>query len=122
MTTNLKGKNIELTADIRNYLDRRLDGIGKFVPEGEAVVADVELARVTKHQTGDVFLAEINIQVNGRIFNAKSERSELFEAIDNIKDEIIRELVSYKKKRLSLLKRGGQKIKNLIRGFSSRGN
>ena len=120
MTTNIKASNVELTAEIRNYLDRRLEGFQKFLPEGkDASVADIELSRVTKHHTGDVFLAEINIRVGGRVFHAVSERHDLYEAIDHMRDEITRELGSYKEKRLSLIRRGGQKIKNLLRGLSS---
>jgi len=119
MTINLKGSNAELTAEIRDYLNRRLEGFQKFLPGGkDASVADIELARVTKHHTGDVFRAEINIRVEGRVFHAASERPDLYEAIDHMKDEIARELGSYKEKRLSLLKRSGQKVKNLIRGLS----
>src|SRR3989338_6074927 len=119
MTTNLKASNVSLTPEIRSYLDRRLEGFQKFLPVGkDASVADIELSRVTKHHTGDIFRAEINIRVGGRVFHAVSERPDLYEAIDHMKDEITRELGSYKEKRLSLLKRSGQKVKNLIRGLS----
>src|SRR3989338_10153443 len=120
MTINLKASNVSLTPEIRSYLDRRLESLQKFLPEGkDAFVADIELSRVTKHHTGDVFLAEINIRVGSRVFHAIDERPDLFEAIDQMRDEIVRELGSFKDKRLSLLKRSGQKIKNLIRNLSS---
>ncbi|KKU25942.1 MAG: hypothetical protein UX39_C0015G0010 [Candidatus Magasanikbacteria bacterium GW2011_GWA2_46_17] len=120
MTINLKASNVSLTPEIRSYLDRRLESLQKFLPEGkDAFVADIELSRVTKHHTGDVFLAEINIRVGSRVFHAIAERPDLFEAIDQMRDEIVRELGSFKDKRLSLLKRSGQKIKNLIRNLSS---
>ena len=123
MITNLKSSNIELTAEIRDYLDHRLEGLQKFLPkESDSSIANIELGRITKHQTGDIFRVEINILVGNRVFHAVSERPDLYAAIDNLKDEISRELGSYKEKRLSLLKRGGQKIKNLIRGFSSTKN
>ena len=109
-----------MTEDTRNYLDRRLEGVKKFLPERQsAALLDVELSRVTKHHTGDVFRAEINIRVDSRVFHAESERPDLYEAIDHLKDEITRELGSFKDKRLSLLKRSGQKIKKLMRGLSS---
>lgn len=53
------------------------------------------------------------------VFHAESEHADLHGAIDCLKDEITRELGSYKEKRLSLLKRGGQKIKKIIRGLST---
>lgn len=120
MIINLKSSGVELTDEITSYLNRRLESVKKFLPErkGSAIV-NVEFNRVTKHHAGDVFLVEINILVNGRIFHSASKHSDLYGAIDLMKDEITRELGSYKEKRLSLLKRGGQKIKSLIRGLSS---
>lgn len=120
MIINLKSSGVELTEETRDYLNRRLEGVKKFLPERKSVaLLDVELNRVTKHHTGNVFLAEINIRVGGRVFHAVSERPNLYEAIDHMKDEVTRELGSFKDKKLSLLKRGGQKIKNLLRGLSS---
>lgn len=120
MIINIKSSSFELTEEVRNHLNRRLEGLKKFLPERKgAALLDVELNRVTKHHTGDVFKVEMNIQINGRVFHAESTRPNLYEAIDQIKDEITRELGSFKDKKLSLLRRGGQKIKNLIRGLSS---
>lgn len=120
MIINIKSSNFELTEGIRNYFDSRLKGVKKFLPERKsAALLDVELNRVTKHHTGDVFRAEINIRIDGRIFHAESTCPDLYEAIDRLKDEITRELGSFKDKKLSLLRRGGQKIKNLMRSLSS---
>lgn len=120
MIINLKSSNIELTEEIRNHLNRRLEGVKKFLPERKNVaLLDVEFNRVTKHHAGDVFRAEINIRVDGRVFHAESTCPDLYEAVDRLKDEITRELGSFKDKKLSLLKRGGQKIKNLLRNLSS---
>lgn len=120
MTINLKGTNIKITAEISGYLDKRLEGVRKFLPkEGDSFMADVELGKTTNHhQTGDIFRAEITVHTGGRSFRAVSEQNNLYGAIDNMRDEITRELGSYKEKRISLIRRGGQKIKNILRGLS----
>ncbi len=118
MKTNLKGTNLELTPQIRDYLDKRLEHIRKFLPDEESCMVDVELGRSTNHHhTGDVCRAEININACNHTFRAVSEQQDLFLAIDSIRDEVIRELGSYNKKRISVMKRGGQKLKNLLRKF-----
>lgn len=121
MKINLKATNIELTSAISEYLDKRLDGLEKFLPKGSgSAIVDVELGRTTNHhQSGDVFRAEINVYVDGKAFRAASELQELYAAIDDMKAGISRELSSFKDKKLSLLKRGGQKIKNLFRRFNN---
>ena len=107
-----------MSAAISEYLDKRLLGVEKFLPEGDGFVADVELGKTTNHhQAGDIFRAEINIHIGGKSFRAVSEQIDLYSAIDDMKAEITRELGSYKEKRLSLIRRGGQKLKNLLRGL-----
>ena len=122
MIFNLKGTDVELTSQIREYLDKRLQSVEKFLPEGDgSFTADIELGRTTRHhQTGDVFRAEINVNLGKKMFRAVSEGSDLFKAIDDMRDEIVRELSSRKEKHISILRRGGQKIKNLLRGLSYR--
>ena len=119
MKINLKGSNLALTPQIREYLDTRLAHLQKFLPEGDdASVIDVELGKPTNHHhTGDIFRAEINVNIGSRTFRAVSEQQDLFAAIDDMKDEIARELSSEKEKRISLVRRGGQKLKNLLRTF-----
>lgn len=51
---------------------------------------------------------------------AVSEMDELFASIDMAKDEMVRELESNKDKKISLVRRGGVKIKNLIKGIFSK--
>ncbi len=119
MTINLKGTGVQLTPEISNYLHKRLLGIEKFLPkEKDTFIVDVELGRTTNHHhTGDIFRAEINIHIGGKTFRAVSEWQDLHSAIDSMKDQIARELSSHKEKRQSLLRRSGQKVKNLLRRF-----
>lgn len=68
MIINLKSANLTLTPELKDYLDRRLESVNKFLSgENGTVITDVELDRTTKHHTGDIFRAEINIRVNGRL-------------------------------------------------------
>jgi ribosomal subunit interface protein len=119
MKINKKGTNVVWTPEIEEYLEKRLTGLSKLLDANNPTLQlDIELARTTKHhQSGDIFMAEINLHIDGQIFRAVSEREDLFAAIDDMKDEIQRELRSYKGKKLSLVKKGRQKIKNLLKGL-----
>ncbi|MES2087510.1 MAG: ribosome-associated translation inhibitor RaiA [Patescibacteria group bacterium] len=119
MKINLKGTGLEITPDVSDYLYKRLGAIEKFLPsEADGYIIDVELGKTTKHhQAGDIFRAEINIHIGGKAFRAVSEQEDLMTAIDDIKDEISRELSSHKGKKMSLVRRSGQRIKNMFRRF-----
>lgn len=100
-------------------MEKRLLGIQKFLPEDDgACVIDVELGKTTEHhQAGDIFKAEINLNYFGKTFRAVSVMPDLYSAIDDMKAEITRELSSFKEKKISLLRRGGQRIKKILRGI-----
>ena len=110
---------MEITSEISDYLHKRLSSIEKFLPTNEgSFIVDVELGRTTNHHnTGDVFRAEINLFIGGKTFRAVSEQIDLHSAIDDMKDEVTRELSSFKEKRISIVRRAGQKFKGLFKRF-----
>lgn len=119
MNINIKTNNIEITAEVRDYLNKKIESFDKLIDKNdESASFNVILARTTKHhQKGDIFNAEINLHIKGKVLHASSEGVDIYAAIDFVKDEIIRELRSYKDKKIGMLKKGGNKIKNLFRGI-----
>ncbi len=115
---NVKATGISLTPAIDDYIWKKINMLEKFF-EREAL-ASVEVGRTTKHhKSGDIFRAEIKITTNGQIYYAVSEKDDLYTAIDEVKDKIVRELTSRRKKVIRLFRRGGAKIKDLIKGIRS---
>lgn len=119
MRRKIKTTNISLSPSIEDYLDKRLGAIEKLIDTNNpTLLADIELGRTTKHhQSGDIFRAELNLTIDGDSFRAVSEKADLNSAIDEMKDEIVNELRSYKGRRQSLIKRSGARIKALLRKF-----
>lgn len=117
MKINLKTKNFAVTQAIKIYLEEKLNSLYKFLPGDESISADVELAKTTKHhQKGDIFRAEVNLSVPGRLIRAVAEEWNLRVAIDKVKDELQREIKSNKEKNFSLYKKGARLFKRLLRG------
>lgn len=121
-TTNIKGTNIELTPDLKAYLEKRFSAFEKFIDKDDtSTVCDVELERSTKHQTGDVFRAEVTMHTRAGTFRAEEKGETPEAAIDAVKDEIQRELRRTKRKRDHLIRRGGARLKEFTRSFSEQG-
>ncbi|MEK7157603.1 MAG: HPF/RaiA family ribosome-associated protein, partial [Patescibacteria group bacterium] len=79
----------------------------------------VILGKVTRHhQKGDIFKAEMNLHISGKVFQASAEEQDLFTAIDIVKDEILKELRTHKDKKIGAIKKGGGKVKNLLKGIN----
>jgi putative sigma-54 modulation protein len=122
MRINGKGTNMQITSEIKDYLYKKLEHLQKFLdPADESVLCEVELGKTTNHhKAGEVYRTEINLHLAGKNLRAVSEMDQLFASIDIAKDEMVRELQSNKDKRVSLIRRGGAKIKNLIKGVFNR--
>lgn len=118
---NIKATNIELTPDVREYVTKKVDLIEKYITVGDtSAMCDVEVGKTTMHhKTGDVFKAEIHLHVSGKYVYAVAEKSTLNSALDEVKDEIIKSLTSYKEKRKSLVRRGGALAKAMLKGIVS---
>lgn len=115
---HIKATNIELTDAIRDYVEKKIDSVGKFVKEDVEALAEIEVGKTTHHHhKGDVFRAEINLSIKEKRFRAEAVMDDLYKAIDKIKDEIIEEVKSAKDKRESLFKKGHRKVKAMVKGM-----
>lgn len=117
MNINLKTKGFDLTGAIEIYLREKLDSLDKILPEDESISADVELMRTTNHHNkGNIYRAEINLAVPGRLIRAVAEEWDLRVAIDAAKDELQREIAGKKERSQSLYKKGARLFKKILRG------
>lgn len=122
MKINIKATNIELTDAIKNYINSKLKGIERFLKnDKEELIIQVEVGRTTKKQKkGDYFRAEFNAEISGKNYYVSSQKSNLYEAIDEAKDLLFRKMGYSKDKKRTLVRRGDKLIKKITRGFSSR--
>ena len=118
MNLNLKATNFELTPAIREYVEKRVNGLEKFIRiTDESIQVWVEVGKTTNHHNkGDVFRAEIQIHIphHGKGVRSEATHETLNEAIDDAHDKIKLELEKVKDKKISLIRKGARKIKNLI--------
>lgn len=119
MSISITVHNTELTPALRDYVEKRFAALSKFTA-GEPVVV-VELSVTTAHhRQGDIFEAKVEVTTPlGKKHVAITEKADMYAAIDDVRDEIIRSLTSAKDKKETLFKRGAQKVKNIIKGFHS---
>lgn len=117
MQIKTKYTNLNLTPETKEQLTKKIESVTKIVGEAENILFEVEFEKSSKHQTGDVFRAEINMMVDGKQFRAESEKTDILSAVDEAKDEIGNILRSYKNKKKSWVRNSGTKLKEFIRKF-----
>ncbi len=99
MKLSIKTTNLELTPEIKKAIEEKFAVLDKYTSHIKTPVkAFVEVALETRHhKKGKIFYAEANIQVPGRMIRAEAEEEGIFQAINEIKDELRRLLEEYKK-------------------------
>jgi len=98
MQIDIKGTNLELTEAIKDYVNEKINGLDKFFDQ--ILEARVDVGLTTKHhQKGNIFRAEVNLEVPQKhIIRAEAEREDLYMAINEVKDELQRQIKKYKEK------------------------
>lgn len=117
----IKSSVLEITPSIRQYIEEKFKALDKFMEQWkdeDAVEARVEIARTTKHHyKGDVFYAEVNLSFPGNSLRAVATTGDIYSSIDEIQEEIIRQLRKYRTGRMESIRKGARKIKEWIKGI-----
>lgn len=118
MNIIIKGTNLELHEDLKNYVNEKIGGLAKFIDNDNAdtsgVTARVELAKTTQHhQQGDIYKAEVNLQLPKKMLRNVAESDDIYKSIDDVKDELKIMINEYKDARTSRIRKGARMIKKL---------
>lgn len=121
MHIDIKVLNLELTSALRDYAEKRMSGLEKFMHgESSHTLLSLELSKTTNHHKhGDIFRAEANLGSGGKTFRAASEKEDINAAIDDVREELMHEITKNKDKRQTLFRRGAHRVKNALKGFYS---
>jgi len=98
MKISIMGTNMELTDAIKDYVNEKIGGLEKFYDN--ILEARVDVGITTKHhQKGNIFRAEVNLEVPQKhILRAAAEREDLYMAINEVKNDLQRQIKKYKEK------------------------
>lgn len=119
MKTNIKYTGLDSTPAIQAYIEEAIGGLDKYLTrliEKGVVAAQVELARTTNHHNkGEVYHAECNLELPGRMLRSESDGSDPRVCVDEVVDRMKAEIKKY----ASIVRpqdSGGQKKLRELRG------
>lgn len=118
MNINIKTTNISLTSAIKEYTEKRVLSLEKFIHDDtDNIRAEIEVGKASNHhKSGDIFRAEAHVSFKGETIYVVAEKDDLYAAIDEMKAKAEGECVARKGKKQTLAKRGSAQIKKIIRG------
>ncbi len=97
----LYAKNLDLTPDIKAFIEGKVGSVSKFLKPAENGLAEarVEVGKPSRHhKSGFVYYAEVNLKIGRQLFRAVAEHLDLRTAIDLARDEIERQIKEHKER------------------------
>lgn len=112
---NVKTTNFTMTPHLEKLIEQKFTPLGKFLNDRTESLCEIELEKVADQQSGKIYRTEVNLQTNGKLFRAEAIEEQIEQAIDSARDELKTELQHTHGKRQSLVRRGGQMLKDMMR-------
>ena len=110
MIVTIKITNTQLNSIIYDRLDivcKKLEKINK-VKDPDVLRCNFEIAKISNHhRKGNIYRAEINFSLKGKTFRAESLNKTPLSALDATYDILKNEIITWKEKRQSKLRRVG---------------
>lgn len=113
MRFDIRGKNIEVTEALKEYVEKRLSKLERFIE-------DVRVAQVTLSVEGESHKVEVTIPLNGIILRGEEETEDMYSSIDLVVDKLEKQIDKYKTK-LYRRYRGIGFRKSLVRELETSG-
>lgn len=118
MRMTIKATNIDHTNAIDAYLTKRMRELERVLePKEKSELARIDIGKTTTHHKSgkDIFYSEITFHVKKKDFRAVAKSDDLYAAIDEMKDEIVREVTRHHERMRLMQKKGGRELKQRIR-------
>jgi putative sigma-54 modulation protein len=100
MRVKIKSSRLELTDAIKQYIENKMAMVEKYLGTKVKVInCDFEIAKTVGGQSkGDIFRAEVNLEVPHEILRVEKTETDLYKAIDKVKDHLDLVIKKYKEK------------------------
>ncbi len=105
MKINISTKNITLDEPLKVFIEDKIGGLDHLIGNSDGQ-ARVEIGKPSQHhRSGDVFSAEVNLSLGGKLIRATCTHEDLRNAIVDVKDELQVQIKKFKEKRTELARK-----------------
>jgi len=101
----IKGKNMDLTDRLHEYVEKKIGKLDRYLPNITEV--RVELSMEGTKAAQDRQVCQLTVRSNGTILRAEDRSDDVFTAIDTVLDKMYRQIARYKGKRQNRWKGAG---------------
>lgn len=98
LEVDIYGRNMEVTDRIRDYVNKKVGKLDRYLPGIEEARVDVAYIKSAR-SASDRQVAQITVRGKGFILRSEERSEDIFAALDNALDKIQRRIERYKGKR-----------------------
>lgn len=99
MHINLQSTRLEMTDALKKYIEEKVSMIEKYLGDIQVINCDFEVEKAVGDQNkGKIFRAEINLEVPRELLRVEKTESDMYKAIDKVKDHLVLLIKKYKEK------------------------
>lgn len=107
----IKGKNLEVSEALGNFIEEKFSTLNKLVKDS----VTVEVEKETKHhRKGDIFIVKAQVAFPGKVIMSDEKAEDLFTAVVAARDELKTEVEKFKAKKIDKIRREQRKTKKDI--------
>jgi len=110
-----KGTNVQVEGVWQDLVAQKFRTLEKYLGKVTDAHCQVEFEKIVSHQNGDIHRVEANLYAGGKMHRAEATLGSFEAAIDVVREELDRELAKTNEKRDTLVKKGGRKLKEMLR-------
>jgi putative sigma-54 modulation protein len=111
MELMIKGKNVEVTDRLREYVEKKIGKLDRYLPTISE--AWVELSTEGARAAQDRQVCQVTVRSNGTILRAEERSDDMFTSIDTVLDKMYRQIARYKGKRKNRWRGSGVMVEPL---------
>ena len=99
MRIEVRGRNTEVTDELRDAIQKRFNRVGKQV--SDLATLEIELSEEKNPSIRESCIAEANLKVKGTTLRAKAASDNMATAVADVADELARQVKKHRDKRRS---------------------
>ncbi|MCS7214703.1 MAG: ribosome-associated translation inhibitor RaiA [Thermodesulfovibrio sp.] len=91
MKITIRGKNIDVTDALKNYIEKRVSKFERFLSDTSEAVVTISTEKFT-HKI------DVLLKVNGHLIQAEGKTEDLYSAVDMVVEKLEKQVLKYKEK------------------------
>lgn len=99
MKIDIKATKIELTEEIKDYVQKKMDMVDKYLGKMPVINCRVEVGTTVGGQNkGKIYRTEVNLDLAGTLIRVEKTADELYKSVDKVKDHLDLQIKKHKER------------------------